>query len=303
MSHHHGAALVAGRPVIAVLGADGQVGRELRRSLLPLGDVVPVVRADCDLSQTGRVITRLEEIKPSIVVNAAAYTAVDKAEQDSATAEALNAELPLRLSHASIKQGFKLVHYSTDYVFNGEGQRPYREDDACAPTSVYGRTKLAGERAVLEHHDALVLRLSWVFGRHGGNFARTMLKLARERDALRVVADQHGCPTPAALVADVTLLALRAQLRGLYHLSASEPTTWHAYAQAAIAEAAAQGMQGLRVSAANVEPIPTSAYPTPAKRPAYSVFDCAKIEDALGITLPSWRPYLAMFIREILESQ
>lgn len=290
------------RPCIVLLGADGQVGRELRRSLLLLGNVVPIVRADCDLSQFDQLLPHLQALRPSIVVNAAAYTAVDQAEQAIGAAQALNADLPAHLAQAAGELGFKLVHYSTDYVFDGAATEPYREDAPCAPASVYGRTKLSGEQAVLGAADALVFRLSWVFGLHGGNFVRTMLKLARERDALRVVNDQFGCPTPAALVADVTVLALQAGLSGLYHLSSQEPTNWHAYAQAAISEATTLGLPGLRIRAADIAAIASSAYPTPAKRPAYSVFDCAKIEQALGIRLPSWRPYLHLFVRDLLES-
>ncbi|TAK88668.1 MAG: dTDP-4-dehydrorhamnose reductase [Aquabacterium sp.] len=289
------------RPAIVLLGAAGQVGRELGRALLPLGEVVPLTRAEVDLSDPSRVLARLEHVRPAIVVNAAAYTAVDRAEQEPALAEAVNGELPALLAGESQRLGFKLVHYSTDYVFDGAlhgNPRPLREDDPTGPASVYGRSKLTGESAALIAPRALVFRLSWVFGRHGGNFVQTMLRLARERDSLRVVSDQHGCPTPAALVADLTVLALRAELSGLYHLSSSEATTWHAYAQVILEQARALGMP-LRVQPEAVQAIPTSSYPTPAARPAWSVLDCSRLERALGLKLPGWRPYLADMLRDI----
>lgn len=292
---------MAARDRILLLGGAGQVGRELQRALLPLGDVTVVTRAEADLSRPAELQPLLRQTAPRWVVNAAAYTAVDRAESDEAGARAVNAELPAWLAEQSAAQGFGLVHYSTDYVFDGQGQRPYREDDATAPQGVYGHTKLEGEQAALAAPGGLVMRLSWVFGVHGGNFAKTMIRLARERDALRVVADQQGCPTPAALVADLTLLALRQQLSGLYHLSASGPTTWHAYAQHVIDAAWQAGLEGLKARPEAVAPIQTADFPTPAKRPAYSVLDGSKLEQALGLRLPGWQPYVAQLIQHLKE--
>lgn len=300
-----GRPMLPGRASILVLGAAGQVGRELCRSLLPLGEVHPVTRAELDLAHLGdgSGLWRLfDTLQPAVVVNAAAYTAVDRAEQEPELAHALNAHLPAELARGSALRGYRLVQYSTDYVFDGarpDGGRGLREDDPTGPSSVYGRSKLAGELAALAAPGALVLRLSWVFGLHGGNFVKTMLRLARERDSLRVVADQHGCPTPAALAADLTLLALRGGLSGLYHLASSEPTTWHAFAQAVLSEAQAQGGPELRAGPLAVQAIGTADYPTPAARPAWSVLDSSRLARDLGLVqLPSWRPYL----RELLST-
>lgn len=290
------------RPRILLLGAAGQVGRELQRALLPLGDVTPVTRAQADLSQPQQLSPILSDLKPRWVVNAAAYTAVDKAEGDEAAADALNHRLPAFLAERSARDGFRLVHYSTDYVFDGRADRPYREDDATAPQGVYGRTKLAGEQAALRAPDALVLRLSWVFGQHGGNFPKTMIRLARERQQLRVVADQHGCPTPAALAADLTLLALHQGVTGLHHCCAAGATTWHAFAQAVLQAAWDAGLAGLQARPQDVAAIATADFPTPARRPAWSVMGTTRLEQALGLSMPPWQPYVDQLVRHLKES-
>jgi dTDP-4-dehydrorhamnose reductase len=281
---------------ILLLGANGQVGYELARALQTLGEVYAVGRSEVNLADADSIRRAIQEVAPSLVVNAAAYTAVDKAESDEANAFAINAVAVNVLAEITSAQKIRLIHYSTDYVFDGNQARAYVESDATDPQSVYGRSKLAGEQAALASPGGLVFRLSWVFGEHGGNFPKTMLRLARERDALKVVADQHGCPTPAALVADITLLAIRAGLSGLYHLSAAEPTTWHAFAQATLEYAEQAGLSGLKVRSQDVQAITTANYPTPAKRPQHSVLDCSKLQADLGVTLPSWRPYLQRLV-------
>lgn len=287
------------RPRILLLGGNGQVGRALQRTLLPLGDVVAPGRAELDLLHPLAVVPYLEQVAPAWVVNAAAYTAVDRAESEPDAAKAINTELPKVLAANVPRLGYRVVHYSTDYVFDGKASAPYVETDAPNPQSVYGRTKLAGDEAILTLPDALVLRLSWVFGPDGGNFVRTMVRLARERDQLSVVADEHGCPTPAELVADVSLLAMHQKVEGLFHLSSASPTTWYAFAQAILAEAWTQGVPGLRVRPGLMEPIVTSEYPTRAVRPANSVLDTSKLARTLQITLPTWMPYLQALIARI----
>ena len=268
---------------LLLLGANGQVGYELARALLPLGVVHAAGRAEVDLSDVSSIEKAVSQLQPSIIVNAAAYTAVDRAETDHDAAFAINSVAVNVISKICSRNKIRLIHYSTDYVFDGRKSGSYDETDSTNPQSVYGDSKLSGETAALQSSDALVFRLSWVFGMHGANFPKTMLRLARERPELRVVADQTGCPTPAALVADVTLLAIRAGLQGLYHLSSNEPTNWHTYAQAALAYAGIQ---------TPVAPISTSEFPTAAKRPVNSVLNCSKLERDLNIRMPSWKPYL-----------
>ncbi len=287
------------------MGARGQVGWELSRSLVVYGNVNAVSRAQCDFSDEVAVDDLLSASRASVIVNAAAYTAVDRAESDANAAYALNAALPERLARYAKERNAWLLHFSTDYVFDGSKTDAYVETDAGNPQGVYGKSKLAGEQAVLaESPLACVFRLSWVFGRHGNNFVKTILRLAREREQLTIVADQHGCPTPAALAADVAACALRDHLNGktlsgVHHLSGSGPTSWHAYAQTIIVAARALGKAGLRVGPEQVAAISTAQFATAAKRPANSVLDCGKLERALNITLPDWRPYLYQIIEEI----
>ena len=262
---------------ILLLGADGQLGTELRRSLAPLGEVVAATLGGqldgrpCHVADFGAPETLpslVERVAPDVIVNAAAYTAVDRAEQERDLAYRINAEAPAVLAEASARREAWFVHYSTDYVFDGSGTRPYREDDPPSPRSVYGASKLAGEDAVRSSGAKhMIFRTAWVYAAHSHNFLRTMLRLGSERDVLRVVADQIGTPTPAALIADVTARALRGPTpkSGLWHLTATGQTSWHGFAEAIFAGAVARG---LLPRAPKVEPITTGDYPTPAARPA-----------------------------------
>ncbi|MBL8255371.1 MAG: dTDP-4-dehydrorhamnose reductase [Pseudoxanthomonas mexicana] len=284
---------------ILLLGANGQVGNELRRSLTPLGNVVCTTRSGelpdgerCEVAsfdQPEALAELVARIAPAVVVNAAAYTAVDKAEDDEAAAFRANAEAPGVLARACAARHIPFVHYSTDYVFDGQGSRPYREDDETAPLGVYGASKLAGEDAVrAAGGNHLILRTAWVYGVHGHNFLRTMLRLGAERDELRVVADQAGTPTPAYLIAEVTarLLGHPEGPRGTFHLTAAGEATWHAFAEAIVT----QGVDcGLLTKAPRVVPIATADFPTRAQRPAYSRLDTGKLERALGTSMPHWR--------------
>jgi dTDP-4-dehydrorhamnose reductase len=284
---------------ILLLGGNGQVGTELRRSLAPLGELVVATRegrlADggaceaADFDQPSTLPALVERIAPDVVVNAAAHTRVDRAETERDAAFRANAEAPAALAEACARRGAMFVHYSTDYVFDGHGSRPYREGDATAPLGVYGASKLAGEEAVRASGARhLVFRTAWVYAAHGSNFLRTMLRLAGERDELRVVADQRGTPTPAALIADVTatVLAQASARSGLWHLTATGDTTWCGFAEAIMAGARARG---LIARAPRIVPITTSDYPTPAARPGYSVLDCSALQRDFGIALPDWR--------------
>jgi dTDP-4-dehydrorhamnose reductase len=282
-----------------LFGGNGQVGHELRRSLRALGDVVVTTRsgelpdgARCEAADFDRpdsLAALVERVAPAIVVNAAAYTAVDKAEDDVDAAFRTNAEAPGVLARACALREIPFVHYSTDYVFDGQGSRPYREDDPTAPLGVYGASKLAGEDAIRAAGDRhLILRTAWVYGRHGHNFMKTMLRLGADHDELRVVADQVGTPTPAALIADVTaeLLGLRDAPSGTFHLTPRGETSWHGFAEAIFEEALARGLIS---RAPKVIPIATSDYPTRARRPGYSRLDIGRLEQVLGHALPEWR--------------
>ncbi len=289
-------------------GKNGQVGFELQRALAPLGEVVAVDRSACDLADPDAIRALIAGLRPDVIVNPAAYTAVDRAESDETAAHAINAIAPGVIGEAARAIGAVVVHYSTDYVFDGTGEGAYRESDTPNPQSVYGRTKLAGEQALqASGADHLIFRTSWVFGAHGGNFAKTMLRLASERDVLKVVADQYGAPTPAALLADATAQVLGRLQRegrngfpfGLYHLVADGVTTWHAYAQAVVSAAAAAG-KPLKIAAADIEAIPTSAYPVPAPRPANSRLNTDQFRQAFGLRLPPWEEGLAHVLQQIL---
>jgi dTDP-4-dehydrorhamnose reductase len=284
---------------VLLFGGNGQVGHELRRSLRALGDVVVTTRsgelpdgARCEVADFDRpdsLAELVERVVPAIVVNAAAYTAVDKAEDDVDAAFRTNAEAPGVLARACALRDIPFVHYSTDYVFDGQGSRPYREDDPTAPLGVYGASKLAGEDAIRAAGDRhLILRTAWVYGRHGHNFMKTMLRLGADHDELRVVADQVGTPTPAALIADVTaeLLGLRDAPSGTFHLTPRGETSWHGFATAIFDEALARG---LITRAPLVLPITTADYLTHARRPAYSCLDIGKLESCLDRQLSDWR--------------
>lgn len=288
---------------ILLLGANGQVGHELRRSLAPLGEVVATTRSGvlddglacerADFDAPDALAPLIERIAPDIVVNAAAYTAVDKAETERDAAFRANAEAPARIADACAARDALLVHVSTDYVFDGSGTRPYREDDPTAPLGVYGESKLAGEQGVRASGARhMIFRTAWVYAAHGKNFLRTMLRLAAERDELRVVADQRGTPTSAALIADVVAIAItRPQhANGLWHLTAGGETSWHGFADAIVEGAHARGLIARRPP---VVPIATSDYPTPARRPAYSVLDTAALRRTFELVLPMWQDGMA----------
>jgi len=272
---------------ILITGRNGQVGWELERTLAPLGDIVALDRAGLDLADPDRLRAVVGDVRPDIVVNAAAYTAVDKAETEAALATAINGTAPGILAEECKRSGALLVHYSTDYVFDGSKDGPYTEDDPTCPINVYGASKLAGEQAiqaVAGRH--LILRTSWVYGLRGHNFLRTIRRLAAERAELRIVADQIGAPTWSRLIAETTaaLLARPAVAEGLFHLTAGGATSWHGFAAAIVA---AQG------AATTVTPITTADYPLPARRPANSRLDCGKLR-GLGLAVVPWQEQLRL---------
>lgn len=285
-------------PRILVFGRMGQVGWELQRTLACLGAVIAVDYPEVDFTQPDSIRVWIDRTEPDLIVNAAAYTAVDKAESDAERCHEINAEAPGVLAEAAKRRGALLVHYSTDYVFDGTKGGSYVEDDVPNPLGVYGQSKLAGDRAVAEAGGLhLIFRLCWVYGVRGQNFMLTMMRLARERETLRVVQDQVGCPTWSRLIAEATALTIqrwlgapdRDALTGVYHLAASTSTSWHGFARAIIDRMSAEGKKCQQVQA-----ITTPEYPTPAKRPACSVLDCGKLERTFGIRLPSWEEGLEM---------
>lgn len=282
---------------ILVTGANGQVGFELQRALGALGGVATLTRTEMDLASEASMLTALREHKPRVIVNPAAYTAVDRAEGESELAMAVNATAPGILARWAADNGALLIHYSTDYIFDGTKADPYVEGDAVNPQSVYGESKWQGEEAVRAsgaHH--AILRTSWVCGHHGSNFLKTILRLAGERSALNVVADQVGAPTSAALIADVTHTVIERMatsqtpddFSGTYHLTAQGSTSWHDYAAHIVREAIAAKVK-LSLSLDALKPISTDEYPTPAKRPANSRLDCRKLMDRFDIALPAWQ--------------
>ncbi len=294
---------------ILLFGKNGQVGWELQRSLAPLGELVALDRhsqnGSGDLGNLQGLADTVQAVRPDVIVNAAAHTAVDKAESEPELARTLNALAPGVLAREADKIGAWLVHYSTDYVFDGGGSRPWLETDAPAPLSVYGRTKLEGERLIqaagAKH---LIFRTSWVYAARGGNFAKTMLRLAQERERLSVIDDQWGAPTGAELLADVTAHAIRQVLRrprdgGLYHLAAQGEITWNGYAKYVIAQAERSKL-AIKIIANEVVAVPTSAFPTPATRPQNSRLNTTKIQATFGLKLPPWQQGVDRMLSEIL---
>jgi len=289
---------------ILITGGAGQLGWELRRALAIFGEVVAPTRDLLDLASADSIAAAVRGVRPGLIVNAAAYTAVDKAESESGLAMKINGEAPRILADEAASQGAALIHYSTDYVFDGRKAEPYREGDEAAPVNVYGRTKLAGEQGVMAATSPyFIFRTSWVYGSRGRNFLLTMLRLGRERKELKVVDDQFGAPTSARLIAEATAGAVaknfsRGRLNtdafretgGLYHLTAAGRTTWYGFAQAIL-----EGKEGM----AKVSPIPTSDYPTPARRPRNSVLDNGKFEKQFGFSLPDWEVGLRLCLEEL----
>ena len=293
---------------ILLTGKNGQLGFELQRALAPLGDVHAVGSQDCDLADADALRALVRRVAPDVIVNPAAYTAVDKAESDEATARAVNAVAPAILGEEGARLGALVLHYSTDYVFDGTKAGAYTEADLPAPQSVYGRTKLEGEQGLAAANPRhLILRTSWVVGAHGGNFAKTMLRLAGEREKLTVVADQFGAPTPAALLADLSAHLVREHARagdaafpyGTYHVAASGETSWHGYAQFVIGEALAAG-KVLKATVDAVAPLTTEQYPTPAKRPLNSRLDTSRFRTTFDLRLPPWQEGVRHVLRQIL---
>ena len=294
---------------ILLLGKGGQVGWELQRSLSVLGQVTALDHESKDLcgdfSQPEGIRDTVRALRPGIIVNAAAHTAVDKAESEQEFARLLNATTPGVLAEEAGRLGAWLVHYSTDYVFDGSGSRPWVETDAPAPLSCYGRTKLEGERHIQQSGcKHLILRTSWVYAARGGNFAKTMLRLAQERDRLTVIDDQWGAPTGADLLADVTAHAIRhLQQRpndgGLYHCVAAGETNWHSYAKEVLT-LAEQAQSAIKIKSTEVAPVPTSAFPTPATRPLNSRLNTAKLQSTFDLQLPHWQAGVARMLTEIL---
>ncbi len=295
---------------ILLFGKGGQVGWELQRSLAPLGELIALdfdsTSHHANFSEPAKLADTVRAIKPDVIVNAAAHTAVDKAESEPAFAHALNAEAPAVIAREAAALGAWLVHYSTDYVFDGSGSHARQESEPTAPLSVYGSTKLEGENGIrtsgCKH---LIFRTSWVYASRGGNFARTMLKLAAERDKLAVINDQHGAPTGADLLADVTAHAIRmarsrADVSGTYHLAAAGTTHWHAYATMVIEWARARGLP-IKVATDAIAAVPTSSYPTPAKRPLNSRLDTTKLQRTFDVVLPAWELGVQRMLAEVLN--
>jgi dTDP-4-dehydrorhamnose reductase len=293
---------------ILLFGKNGQVGWELQRSLAPLGQVIALDRNSTDycgdfLNPDGLAQTVLA-VRPDVIVNASAYTAVDKAESDSAHAHTVNSKSPEFIAQAAMQIGASLIHFSTDYVFDGSGSKPWTETDTPAPLSVYGASKLAGEQAITANGARhLIFRTSWVYAARGGNFAKTMLRLAQEREAVSVINDQIGAPTGADLLADITAhaisrLAAAPGLSGLYHVSAAGETSWHGYAKHVFEQARLKGMM-FKLKDEQLKAIPTSDYPTAAQRPLNSRLDCSKLKSSFNLYIPPWQQGVNRMLTEI----
>ena len=294
---------------IFITGGNGQVGFELQRQFSLFGNVLAPTRHELDLTDANAVDAYLAEHQPALILNAGAYTAVDKAESEPVQAKRLNAELPAQLAEYAAKHNIPLVHYSTDYVYPGDGETPWQEDSPTAPHSVYGQTKLEGDQAVTQSGcQHLIFRTSWVYAARGNNFMKTMLRLGRERDALSIVNDQIGAPTPARLIAQVTALAFTPHnspltphiTSGIYHLAPRGETSWHGFASEIFKQAQALGEE-LAIQSGTVSGIPTVEFPTPAQRPLNSRMNLTKLEATLGVTLPVWQHQLALTLKEYCE--
>jgi dTDP-4-dehydrorhamnose reductase len=291
---------------ILLFGKDGQVGWELQRSLTPLGEMVALGSEQADFEEPEGLRDCVRRHRPDIIVNAAAYTAVDKAESEPARARTINAIAPGVLAQEALHGDAWLVHYSTDYVFDGSGEQYWLETDVTAPLSVYGATKLEGEQLIWQSGcKHLIFRTSWVYGTRGNNFAKTMLRLARERDSLTVVNDQIGAPTGADLLADITAHAIRAarqraEVSGLYHLAAAGETSWHGYASFVLDHAQRAGIP-LKVAPDAISSVPTSGFPLPAPRPLNSRLDTAKLQNTFDLHLPHWQAGVTRMLTEVLD--
>ena len=295
---------------ILLLGKNGQLGWELQRSLAPLGEIIALDRNSTeqsgDLSNLQGLTNTLREVAPDIIVNAAAHTAVDKAETDAELARTINALAPTMLALEAKRLKAWLIHYSTDYVFDGSGELAWKETDDTGPLNVYGKTKLEGEQFIRQSGcKHLIFRTSWVYGARGGNFAKTMLRLAKERDSLNIINDQIGAPTGADLLADLTAHAIRTaqqkpELSGLYHVAAAGETSWHGYAKFVV-EYAQNAGTSMWITPEDVHPVPTSAFPTPATRPLNSRLDTSKFKNSFGLHLPQWQTGVTRMLTEILR--
>ena len=284
--------------LILVTGVTGQVGSELMKSLQGLGEVKGIGRNEVDLSDPEQIRKVIEQLRPDVIINPAAYTAVDKAESEAELADSINAQAPRIFAEEAKKNDILLVHFSTDYVFDGQKNQPYNESDATHPINTYGRSKLAGEQAVQQQNgDYLILRTSWVYSRHGQNFFNSMKRLMQEREELGIVDDQIGSPTSAGFIASRTAAIVKKAIvekkqnkfeSGIYHLTAGGQTSWYQFALAIKNKLQAEGVENL----AALKPIKTAEYPTPAKRAAYSVLDCNRIQQRYGVDIPDWQELL-----------
>ena len=294
---------------ILVTGNKGQVGFELMKTLAPLGKVIGVDEKECDLAQSAMIDALLDRVKPDIIMNPAAYTAVDKAESEPTVAHAVNAHAAKTLARQASRRNIPIIHFSTDYIFDGTKEEAYVEEDPANPKSVYGKTKWLGEEAVRSNAAKhVILRTSWVFGAHGVNFLKTMLKLSKERDKVSVVSDQVGAPTSARLVAEVTAEIVKQLLQefsyrkyGTYHLVAEGETSWYGFAKFVVEQANDLGMK-TKLNPKNINPIKTKDFPLPAARPANSRLDTTKIKETFGITLPTWQSEVDLVLGELIKA-
>ena len=299
-------------PRIMLTGANGQVGWELTRSLLPLGDIVALTRKECDLSRPETLSAIVQEIKPDVIVNAAAYTAVDKAEEEEELANIINGTSVGVMAEEAKKRNALFIHYSTDYVFDGTKPEPYTEEDTPNPINAYGRSKLAGEEAVRKWGGKyLIFRTSWVYTTRGHNFIKTILCLAQEREELKIIADQIGIPTSAEFIADITALSLYFFAKNridsewrsdTYHLTPTGYTSWYGFARYVLCEVQNNGII-LRTTLKNVHPINTTDFPTIAKRPLNSRLDTHKLAKAFGVQIPHWQTYVQRVIEELVQQK